>query len=257
MSYALQLTDAGLAKLATVLDGQRLMLSQIAVGSGVTETPAALAALVHEEYRTDITSRTPVAGGIRVSVVLPENVGGFLVREIGLIDIDGLLIAYGACPAFPKSGAGDGYASAVTLALTLLLTTAQTVQVNILPYASLGIGDVATKVPDLGAYRIKTDETGSYYQLKNGTTGAFHTLYITGAAGAEQLAFGPADNTALPTSPTALVTRDPQGGTYRFRQTLDGGVVYQIKNITTGKFHTIYVSGNAGAETLTFGPAED
>ncbi|RRJ96855.1 hypothetical protein Ga0100231_024110 [Opitutaceae bacterium TAV4] len=136
MSYALQLTDAGLAKLATVLDGQRLVLSQIAVGSGTTDTPAGLAALVHEEYRTDIQSRTPVAGGIRVSVVLPENVGGFLVREIGLIDIDGLLIAYGVCPAFPKAGAGDGYASAVTLSLTLLLTTAQTVQVNVLPQAT-------------------------------------------------------------------------------------------------------------------------
>ncbi len=256
MSYALQFTDAGLAKLSTILEGTPLLLTQIAVGSGTTDTPSGLAALVHEEYRADIASRTPVPGGIRVSMIVPESVGGFLIREIGLFDVNGTLIAYGICPAFPKAGVGDGYSSAITLTLTLLLTTAQTVQVNILPYASLGIGDVATKVPDLGTYRIKTDATGTYLQIKSKTTGAFHTLIIEGEEGAETLKFSPPDLTPLPPSPVGLVTRAPQSGTFRILET-DNGTYWQIKNKTTGKFQTLFVEGNAGAESLKFGLPEN
>ena len=49
---------------------------------------------------------------------------------------------------------------------------------------------------------------------------------------------------------TSLTT--PTGGLYRFQ---NGAL--QIKNSTTGKFHTISLSGEAGAETMDYGPGED
>lgn len=51
----------------------------------------------------------------------------------------------------------------------------------------------ALRNPINGAYRIKTVASGSYLQVKNATTGAWHTLFAAGAAGAEFLTIGPAD----------------------------------------------------------------
>ncbi len=41
-----------------------------------------------------------------------------------------------------------------------------------------------------GTYRIKTTGDGQHFQLKNATTGLWHTAFLTGAEGAVTLAFG-------------------------------------------------------------------
>ncbi|HTJ78544.1 MAG TPA: hypothetical protein VL357_06070 [Rariglobus sp.] len=50
--------------------------------------------------------------------------------------------------------------------------------------------ELALITPANGTYRIKTNETGSYLQIKNATNGKFHTLFVTGDTGAETLAIG-------------------------------------------------------------------
>ncbi|MBI5770847.1 MAG: hypothetical protein HZA93_23925 [Verrucomicrobia bacterium] len=52
---------------------------------------------------------------------------------------------------------------------------------------------LALRVPANGTYRIKTAADAQYFQLKHAATGAWHTLFIIGDAGAEQLALGPAE----------------------------------------------------------------
>ncbi len=49
---------------------------------------------------------------------------------------------------------------------------------------------VALRVPANGTYRIKTTGDGQHFQLKNATTGLWHTAFLTGAEGAVTLAFG-------------------------------------------------------------------
>lgn len=44
----------------------------------------------------------------------------------------------------------------------------------------------------------------------------------------------------------------PAGGAYRIKD----GVYLQVKNATTGTWHTVFATGAAGAEVLTLGPAE-
>lgn len=44
----------------------------------------------------------------------------------------------------------------------------------------------------------------------------------------------------------------PTGGAYRVKD----GVYLQVKNATTGQFHTLFATGAAGAEVLTIGPGE-
>jgi hypothetical protein len=51
----------------------------------------------------------------------------------------------------------------------------------------------ALKAPTNGAYRIKTDGTGSYWQVKNTTTGLWHTVFAVGGTGGEYLTIGPAE----------------------------------------------------------------
>lgn len=55
-------------------------------------------------------------------------------------------------------------------------------------------GLLALRIPPNGNYRMITDGAGgTLFQLLNSTTGKFHTLFLTGAEGAEQLAFGPGE----------------------------------------------------------------
>lgn len=54
-------------------------------------------------------------------------------------------------------------------------------------------------------------------------------------------------------APEALQLRVPTGGLVRFKD----GDTLQLKNKTTGKFHTLFVDGADGAEVLGIGPGED
>ena len=50
--------------------------------------------------------------------------------------------------------------------------------------------------------------------------------------------------------------RAPDAATYRIITDGAGGSLFQIKSATSGKFHTLMVTGAEGAEVLTIGPAE-
>lgn len=52
-------------------------------------------------------------------------------------------------------------------------------------------GALVTKNPTDGTYRVKTDETGSYWQVKNATTGKWHTLWLVGEDEASTLTWSP------------------------------------------------------------------
>ncbi len=56
------------------------------------------------------------------------------------------------------------------------------------------IDSLALRVPENGTYRVKTTGDGQYWQLKHALTGKFHTLFVTGDDGAEELAIGPGED---------------------------------------------------------------
>jgi len=72
----------------------------------------------------------------------------------------------------------------------------ETVEADPASYLSAAQSDAryAQRGPVNGAYRIKTDETGSYLQVKNATTGGWHTIFAAGAEGAEILTIGPGED---------------------------------------------------------------
>lgn len=58
-------------------------------------------------------------------------------------------------------------------------------------------------------------------------------------------------------APELLVVKQPANGGYRFVSDGGAGIIFQLKNGTTGKFHSLFVTGAEGAETLAIGPGVD
>lgn len=98
---SLIITSIGAAKLASAATGGPVLrLAQMAVGDadGSLLSPASVA-LGNERYRDEITQAGTGDGTITVTGVVPAVIGGFTLREIGVFDLDGDLIACGPIPA--------------------------------------------------------------------------------------------------------------------------------------------------------------
>ncbi|HCP8907337.1 TPA: phage tail protein [Escherichia coli] len=126
------LTNRGKAlEAASAAGGAPVVLDGFVVGdgNGNTVTPeAGKTALVREVYRGTI-SRLTVSpdqeNQFIAYLVLPEGVGGFTVREAGLLTTDGELYAVGSCAAIEKPVNG------VTATLQFRLAVAESAQVTL------------------------------------------------------------------------------------------------------------------------------
>lgn len=92
------ITNVGLAKLATASPLDPLQITHVAFGDGVNPLDATSTALVNEVYRS--VASDPIKTDADPSILIfegsvPGNVGGFTLREMGLFDVDGDLIAIG------------------------------------------------------------------------------------------------------------------------------------------------------------------
>lgn len=106
--YAI-LTNTGKAlEAAATGDGTKITLAKFVVGdgNGQAQIPDPVrTALVHEVYRnsiSDLTVSTDQPNQIIAQLVMPANVGGFTVREIGLLTDKGELYAIANCATFDK-----------------------------------------------------------------------------------------------------------------------------------------------------------
>ena len=138
-SFYTILTSIGQAKVANAVAlGQKVNLSTLAVGdaNGVTPQPDASAkALVHERRRAPL-NRVEVdrdnPNFIVCEQVLPPEVGGWEIREIGVFDDEGNLIAYGNYPPTykPLLNEGTSRTQAVRMVMQVSDTAAVTLKVD-------------------------------------------------------------------------------------------------------------------------------
>lgn len=116
MAYFMKLTASGEAKIAAAqAGGTAVTLTEFAVGDGngvAIPAPTGLEIdLVNECWRGDITSLAVKAGAPSIVVaeaLIPSDIGGWMIHEIGVFDEDGDLFAYGGFPETYKSIAADG-----------------------------------------------------------------------------------------------------------------------------------------------------
>ena len=117
MSYQLLLTNAGAQILANaaVNGGGMVQLTDFVVGQGVDvdfSQRLDKQTLVSKRYQGKIEGITPAAQPhtYEVSCVVPYDVGGFTIREFGLLDANGVLIWVGALPEVVKPAANTNTA---------------------------------------------------------------------------------------------------------------------------------------------------
>ena len=138
--YLALLTNIGAVKLAkaTAL-GTKVEITQLAVGdgNGVLPTPnPAQTALVHELRRAPLNMLTvdPAnASQIIAEQVIPEDVGGWWIREIGLFDKDGDMVAIANCAETYKPQLQEGSGRVQVIRVILIVSSTEAVTLKIDP----------------------------------------------------------------------------------------------------------------------------
>ncbi|WP_372887642.1 phage tail protein [Psychrobacter sp.] len=109
MTYQLLLTTLGQQKLASAASagGQQVRITEFAIGQGVNvdfSKRLDQQVLVSKRYQGAVESvvATSVTGQYEITCIVPQNHGGWAIREIGLIDSAGDLIWVGQVPEVQK-----------------------------------------------------------------------------------------------------------------------------------------------------------
>lgn len=158
--YFALLTNIGAAKLANATAlGAKIEITQMAVGDGngalPTPTPAQTA-LTHELRRAQLNMLTidPVnTNQIIAEQVIPEDVGGWWIREIGLFDKDGDMIAIANCAETYKPQLQEGSGRVQVIRVILIVSSTEAVTLKIDPAVVLATRQyVDSKVIEVRSY---------------------------------------------------------------------------------------------------------
>ncbi|WP_242389386.1 phage tail-collar fiber domain-containing protein [Kosakonia cowanii] len=160
MKYFAILTNQGTAKLANATAlGTQLKLTHMATGDGNGSLPTpdpAQTKLVNQKRIAPLNMLFVDPGDanqIIAEQVIPENEGGFWIREIGLYDADGTLIAVANCPETYKPLLLEGSARTQTLRMALVVSATSAVSLKIDPAVVLATRKyVDDKVIEVKAY---------------------------------------------------------------------------------------------------------
>ncbi|WP_239511676.1 phage tail protein [Serratia marcescens] len=134
--YKAIITTAGAAKIAAAsAGGTQLKIVRMAVGDGNGTLPTpnpAQTKLVNEKYRAALNGLTidkTLKNHILAEMIIPANVGGFWLREMGLYDEAGTLIAVSNMAESYKPKLEEGSGRTQTLRMILIVSSTEAVQV--------------------------------------------------------------------------------------------------------------------------------
>ncbi|EFN4372279.1 phage tail protein [Escherichia coli] len=158
--YFAILTNQGAARLANAAAlGTKLNLTQMAVGdaNGMLPTPdPAQTKLINQKRIAPLNLLTvdPTnTSQIIAEQIIPENEGGFWIREIGLYDDDGILIAVANCPETYKPQLQEGSGRTQTIRMILIVSSTSAITLKIDPSVVLATRQyVDDKVIEVKAY---------------------------------------------------------------------------------------------------------
>ncbi|WP_368540841.1 phage tail protein [Enterobacter soli] len=138
--YFAILTNQGAARLANATAlGTKLNLTQMAVGDANGALP------VPDPAQTKLVNQKRIAplnllavdpnnsSQIIAEQIIPENEGGFWIREIGLYDDEGVLIAIANCPETYKPQLQEGSGRTQTIRMILIVSSTSSISLKIDP----------------------------------------------------------------------------------------------------------------------------
>lgn len=154
------LTDIGAAKLASAAAlGVPLKITHMAVGDGggVLPTPSAQQTVLVAEKRRAALNMLYIdpqnSSQIIAEQVIPETEGGWWIREVGLYDETGALIAVGNCPESYKPQLAEGSGRTQTVRMVLITSSTDNITLKIDPAVVLATRKyVDDKVLELKVY---------------------------------------------------------------------------------------------------------
>ena len=192
------LTDIGAAKLASAAAlGIPLKITQMAVGDGggALPTPSAQqTALVAEKRRAALNMLyidPQNSSQIIAEQVIPENEGGWWIREVGLFDETGALIAVGNCPESYKPQLAEGSGRTQTVRMVLITSSTDNITLKIDPavvlatrkYVDDKVLELKVYVDDLMAKHLAAADPHTQYAPKASPTFTGTPKAPTAAAG--------------------------------------------------------------------------
>ncbi|MBG0620796.1 phage tail protein [Enterobacter roggenkampii] len=192
------LTDIGAAKLASAAAlGVPLKITQMAVGDGggVLPTPnAQQTKLVAEKRRADLNMLyidPQNSSQIIAEQVIPETEGGWWIREVGLFDETGALIAVGNCPESYKPQLAEGSGRTQTVRMVMITSSTDNITLKIDPavvlatrkYVDDKVLELKVYVDDLMAKHIAANDPHTQYAPKASPTFTGTPKAPTAAAG--------------------------------------------------------------------------
>ncbi|HAV2106941.1 TPA: phage tail protein [Escherichia coli] len=179
------LTDIGAAKLASAAAlGVPLKITHMAVGDGGGTLPtpdAKQTALVNEKRRAALNMLyidPQNSSQIIAEQVIPENEGGWWIREVGLFDESGALIAVGNCPESYKPQLAEGSGRTQTVRMVLITSSTDNITLKIDPavvlatrkYVDDKVLELRVFVDDKMAKHLAAPDPHSQYAHKESPT---------------------------------------------------------------------------------------
>lgn len=139
-NYGTVITTAGAALIAKcILNGGKVNIKTAAAGDGggeYYEPTVAQTALRGKKWEGDVASAavsTTNANMIDVKITIDDSVGGFTIREMGLFDDDGTLIAICNTPDTEKVSTDGGVSGKLTMIMHIVVADASVVSFTITP----------------------------------------------------------------------------------------------------------------------------
>ncbi|MGV8004499.1 phage tail protein [Photorhabdus temperata subsp. temperata] len=152
MKYFAILTALGAAKLANATAlGTKINLTHMAVGDGGGKLPepgANQTQLINEKRRAAINTLSvdPVnTNQIIAEQIIPEGEGGWWMREIGLFDSEGSMIAVANCPETYKPQLQEGSGRTQTVRMILIVNSTESVTLKVDPSVVLATREYVDK----------------------------------------------------------------------------------------------------------------
>ncbi|HFI1737640.1 TPA: phage tail protein [Escherichia coli] len=190
VKYYAILTNQGAARLANAtMLGSKLSLTQMAVGdaNGVLPTPdPAQTKLINQKRIAPLNLLSVDPNNqsqIIAEQIIPENEGGFWIREIGLYDDEGVLIAVANCPETYKPQLQEGSGRTQTIRMILVVSNTEAITLKIDPSVVLATRKyVDDKISEHEQSRRHPDASltaKGFTQLSSATNSTSETLAAT------------------------------------------------------------------------------
>ncbi|HEP0853323.1 TPA: phage tail protein [Enterobacter asburiae] len=191
VKYKTVITKAGAIKLAaaTVPNGKKVNFTAMAIGDGGGTLPvpdASQTKLVNEVWRhtlNKISQDNKNQNYVIAELLIPPETGGFWMREMGLYDDTGTLIAVGNMAESYKPELAEGSGRAQTVRMVIMVSDIESVELTIDTSTVMATQDyVDDKLAEHEQSRRHPDATlteKGFTQLSSATNSASETLAAT------------------------------------------------------------------------------